>query len=72
MIKESKINIYKLSSLEQRACFDFFTQLSKEEILIMFFIAANSATETAFIKEVLLDEKYVDIVFSDLQLNSIL
>lgn len=71
-IKDCKLSIINMNGFEQRSCFDFFSRMSKEQIVILFLWHATNATELAFIKEFLFSKKYVDILFRDLDLDNIL
>lgn len=71
MIKQCKISWHVMDSVEQRDCFNFFSKLTKEELIIVLILSINSEAELTFVKEFLLSEKYVDMLFKDLDLDNI-
>lgn len=71
-IKGNKIYTQKLNDLEQRTCFDFFSSLSKEEIVIILLLFPGTNAELAFTKEDIFSKKYLEIMFNDLNLDTII
>lgn len=72
LIKQNRLSLVKLNKREQKKCFDFFSQLTKNQIAISLLLYANTTEEIMFIKQILLNKKYVNLLFSDLQIESIL
>lgn len=71
-IRNSKLITFNLTKSDRKACYSFFEGLKKEQIALIFLSFPQTAVEMAFVKENLLTKQFIDMLFRDFEIESIL